>query len=391
MKVLMISGDSSILKEGSAARARMIAYAALVEELSVLVCVRGAKTAAVSHQLNLTLYPIKGMRFAQVWSLCRLGRRIIAQWGDMDDVLVTAQDPFELGCAGYCITQAARAKRVRLGSAGRIMLQLQVHTELLSPYFARGSAINALRTMIARFLLPHADGIRVVSERIKHALVTRWNISEGTITVLPIYTDRAHYAAQQRVQEAGLPSWQYRILAFARIEREKNTLLAVETLKLVRDSGIDAGLIVLGPLRKGEERMLKEKIAATALGDRVVLAGRVSDAGFYLRSADALLVTSNFEGYGLTFVEAALAECPVVTTDVGIVGELLTHENAMICPVGDAGCLSAKLIDILTYPNLRTQKTTLLRTAVERKMYTKESYLVRYRQSWEACFHDYNK
>jgi len=45
---------------------------------------------------------------------------------------------------------------------------LQIHTDIMSPYFARESVLNRARVQIAKFLIPRADAIRVVSPRIKN-------------------------------------------------------------------------------------------------------------------------------------------------------------------------------------------------------------------------------
>jgi glycosyltransferase involved in cell wall biosynthesis len=41
----------------------------------------------------------------------------------------------------------------------------------------------------------------------------------------------------------------------------------------------------------------------------------------YYKTADLFLVTSLFEGYGMTLVEAHAAGCKIVSTDVGVAGE----------------------------------------------------------------------
>jgi putative flippase GtrA len=45
------------------------------------------------------------------------------------------------------------------------------------------------------------------------------------------------------------------------------------------------------------------------------------DPASYYKTADCFLITSDYEGYGMTIVEALAAGCPVVSTDVGIAKE----------------------------------------------------------------------
>jgi glycosyltransferase involved in cell wall biosynthesis len=96
------------------------------------------------------------------------------------------------------------------------------------------------------------------------------------------------------------------------------------------------------------------------------------------------LSTSNYEGYGMTFVEALASGCAIVSTAVGIMGyEVKEEEGVVICPVADAKCISAKLIDLME--DQQKLHTLKLRApeAARRLIVSKESYLAAYRQSWE--------
>jgi glycosyltransferase involved in cell wall biosynthesis len=59
------------------------------------------------------------------------------------------------------------------------------------------------------------------------------------------------------------------------------------------------------------------------LDDNVVLDGWQNKETIYsyYKTADMLLVTSDYEGYGLTIIEALAAGLPVLSTDVGIARE----------------------------------------------------------------------
>jgi glycosyltransferase involved in cell wall biosynthesis len=63
--------------------------------------------------------------------------------------------------------------------------------------------------------------------------------------------------------------------------------------------------------------------------NRVVFEGWQDPVNF-LGRADALLVTSHYEGYGMSIVEALAAGVPVISTDVGIAkeaGAIVTSEK----------------------------------------------------------------
>jgi glycosyltransferase involved in cell wall biosynthesis len=79
------------------------------------------------------------------------------------------------------------------------------------------------------------------------------------------------------------------------------------------------------------------------------MAGNRTNVGSLLPAFDVFLITSVSEGLPRGMLEALASGVPVVSTDVGGVSELLTGTaNGMICPVGDAVCLAAKVLGILT-------------------------------------------
>src|SRR3989338_10061337 len=156
MKVLMISTDRKIFEPASEVKSRLLGYAANVEELFIVVLGtrRPLQTESKLKYLGLTRW--------QTW-----------RWRpDERFDLVTAQDPFETGVIARRLAKIVGAK-----------LELQIHTDLGSPYFRRQSWLNWLRFWLARWLLPRADQIRVVSDRIKAFLVSSLKIPITKITM----------------------------------------------------------------------------------------------------------------------------------------------------------------------------------------------------------------
>jgi hypothetical protein len=222
--------------------------------------------------------------------------------------LVTAQDPFEVGLVGVFIAWRAR-----------VPLHVQIHTDLFSPAFARHSLLNRFRLLIARFVLRCATRIRVVSNRIKRDVEVR--VPQATrkhIAVLPIFVDIEKYktATAPRALIDHFASFSEKILVVSRLESEKNVAQAIASFA---DSGLkDACLIIVGD---GSERAQLESLAAVrGVRERVFFEGRVDPASYYAL-ADLVLVSSFYEGYGMTIIEALAAGVPVLSTDVGIAPE----------------------------------------------------------------------
>jgi glycosyltransferase involved in cell wall biosynthesis len=137
------------------------------------------------------------------------------------------------------------------------------------------------------------------------------------------------------------------ILWIGRLERQKDPLLA---LKIIRALGPRARLTMLGEGALREE--VQEQIITMNLTDRVSLMGHVREVEPFLAQADALLITSRYEGGPAVAVEALAAGLPVVSTDCSfLLRDLLTSPEAgrLVASRSPAG-LAAALEEVCAQP-----------------------------------------
>ena len=354
MKVLMLSTDKKIFEEGSDVRARMVQYGSLFDELHIVVFTRGNEREeriapnVVAHPTNTrskVLYIVKAYRFCADILKKNQNMMVTSQEGATSIVVFLLKLRFSF------------------------TFQAQVHTDFLSPHFHKESFKNFLRFFIQSISMKHADCVRVVSERIKHSVIQELKIPEEKITVLPIFTDA------EKIQEAHpvvLPKkFDYTLLWIGRLEREKNCALAIDALSWLVDGGVDAGLVIVG---KGSERKKCEKrVESLGLGELVIFTGWVDDALGYYKSADVLLSTSWYEGYGLNMVAGRIAGLSVVATDVGVAKEIGAH----IVTHNAKGI--AEVLRKVHTKELATQEQ------YEYPYKNKEEYLSLYKKSFEKC------
>lgn len=320
VSVLFVSNDPSIFDSASAARARMRAYAARLGALHVLS--RGSGEPL--QEGNLYLYPVRGPKLLAIRALPRRAKAVLAEH-PID--VVSAQDPFEFG---------AIARRAIAGT--RAKLHVQVHTDFRSPWFVRGVRLpmalrNLVRRRIAGRTLATAAGIRAVSHRVADS-IARAHPNAARASVIPIPVDPALPAS------AALPPAvrSFAFFAVGRLEAEKRVGDLIRALPAVLATYPYVSLVVAGDGR--ERRALVRLARSLGISRNVIFLGARPDARALMRSAHAFVQASAYEGYGLSLVEAALARLPIVTTDVGIVGEvLLPNEDAYVVPVGDVAAL----------------------------------------------------
>lgn len=329
MKVLMISTDRLVFETGSEVRRRLLDYGGLFTELHVVVF-SNKKLGHHDEQLtdNVFVYPTNSWnRLTYLWRAIKIGSALFKSGGDW---VITSQDPFETGLVAWWL------KRGR-----NINWQAQIHTDFLSPFFAKESWLNRLRVKLAAFLLPRADKIRVVSLRIKKSLAG-WNLKTEPI-VLPIFVspEMDKPCDSPLNLHTKYPQFSFIVLMASRLTVEKNFDLAIGAFSEVALDRPNVGLVIVG---QGPEKKHLQDLAKTfGQGDQIIFEDWQSNLNCYYRSADLFLLSSNYEGYGRTIVEAGLNACPVLSTEIGIIGDGVNEENSLVCPVGDNDCLSEKL------------------------------------------------
>ena len=100
-----------------------------------------------------------------------------------------------------------------------------------------------------------------------------------------------------------------------RFSPEKDPLLWLDSIALVAAAIPETRFVLLG--EGGLQTRIAERVHELGLSNRVRIVGLVKDMGTAMGAFDALLLTSKNEGLPNVLIEAQLAGCPVVTTDVG--------------------------------------------------------------------------
>jgi glycosyltransferase involved in cell wall biosynthesis len=183
-------------------------------------------------------------------------------------------------------------------------------------------------------------------------LALGWGLGTERVTLLPNPTPALPSLPNREVlrERLGLSG---PTLAFAgRLTRQKALDVALDALALA--DGVS--LVVAG---EGNERAAIERRAKQLrLGGRVRLLGpQPRETVLELFSAaDALLLSSAWENFPHTVVEALAVGTPVVATTAGGVGEVIEHErNGLLVQPGDADALARAINRYFADEGLRTR------------------------------------
>jgi glycosyltransferase involved in cell wall biosynthesis len=298
MRVLSISSDWNVFNEDSPVARRQRLQASTVDRLEVFVPHGPARIVHLAPNATMRGFGL-GKGLGSI-------RTIFASLGIPRPDVVTAQDPFLIGLLGWTIARLRGAR-----------FHVQIHTDPFDPAFSAHSFTSRFRALLARFVLRRADAVRVVSNRIKHSLSPLH--LKVPISVLPVFVESAALQAATSLNaKKEYPDFKKIVLVVSRLEAEKNVADAIRAMPEVLKAQPSAGMLIVGDGSQGE--LLRSLAKNLGVDKRVVFAGTQNPFPFY-KAADVVVVTSDFEGYGMVTVEALLVGCPVVSYDVGIAQE----------------------------------------------------------------------
>jgi len=151
------------------------------------------------------------------------------------------------------------------------------------------------------------------------------------------------------------------VLALGRLARNKGYDLLIDAFTLVAKRIADAVLYLAAggtQLQPYEETLLAELKAQAAqlgLGDRVKFGGYVSDADLAdcYRAADVFVLSSRYEPFGMTAIEAMACGTPtVVTTHGGLYRAVTFGRHALYADAFDREDLGITITKVLRHPRL---------------------------------------
>lgn len=302
----MISTDRNIFDKNSAVAARQIEYAKNYEEVHIIIF-SNKQFTETSLGSNIWIYPTRSFsRWMYVFDALRLGRFIVEK---RKITHVTCQDPFETGLVGALIKNREP-----------VSLELQIHTDIGSPYFQKFTLLNRVRTLISKYTLARADSVRVVSERIKRYVSKYVNESKITIKPIVVNIDEIRNTAIITDLHKKYPQFSKIVLMISRLEKEKNIDMAILALKKVLEKIPKAGMIIVGS--GNEDRVLKSLTKKIGIEQSIIFEGWQNNVASYYKTCDCFLVTSWYEGYGMTLIEAQATGAKIVSTNVGVAEEV---------------------------------------------------------------------
>lgn len=182
-------------------------------------------------------------------------------------------------------------------------------------------------------LVRRADKILAISQVTKSDIVSRYAVKPSKITV-------AYPGIDERFKAHGLVHKEKNpyILAVGALKRGKNIPLALRIFKKFLEVSKEKYDFILVGGNYWEDPEIVQTIADEGLKNSVKIKGFVSDRELpaYYRGAEALLITSLWEGFCLPAVEAMASGCPVVYRKSGSLPEIIGKAGYAFLTDGEA-------------------------------------------------------
>ncbi len=217
-----------------------------------------------------------------------------------------------------------------------------------------------------RLLYADSDMVIATSPPQSDLLVSDYDVPQGKVRMIPPgYDDNRFFPMSEASRQAARERFGMKgkvIASLGRLARNKGFDLLVDAFSVVAEREPTAMLrLAVGSESsdRGDNAMMQEmedKIKGYGLEDRVVISTSISDEDLpdFYRAADVFALSSRYEPFGMTAVEAMACGTPtVITTHGGLFRAMEFGEHAMYADTMDKEEFGITLLQVLRYRRLR--------------------------------------
>jgi len=199
------------------------------------------------------------------------------------------------------------------------------------------------------FTLQHARHVVVTSPRTALLLMREYGVKKPRITCIEPGTDRRPVSRGTAGNS---------LLCVATLTPRKGHVTMIRAL--ARVAHLDWHLTCLGSLDRDPAtvRTVRDEVRKAGLTERVTLAGETASRARlsrYYDEADAFVLPTEYEGYGMAVAEAVASGLPVISTPTGAIPQLVGRDSGILVPSADVNALANALKRVIADGNLRAK------------------------------------
>ena len=251
----------------------------------------------------------------------------------------------------YSLLYAFRYKR--LNKKGKIYLKLDCSHKLVD----RILSLNKVKYALLNKYLDKVDLIsveqKVLFEKLKSILPTQAN----KMINIPNGVDYKYLEEKQI--KYNFNEKENTILSVTRVgAEEKNTQMLIEAFTSIENiETLGWKLKIVGPIEEEFNEYINNYFKNNPkMKDIVIFTGAIQNREELFneyKKAKIFSLTSNFESFGIAFIEAAALGDVIISTDVGIAKELISKGNGAVVDTEDVEALKRELKKYMLKDNLK--------------------------------------
>lgn len=211
------------------------------------------------------------------------------------------------------------------------------------PHFFSEQLVASFGSYLEKIVM-HADHVACISRTVQlelEAFAARMGKPLHVETVYPIVTFSQPPAKPR--QDMGRAFARPTLLIVATIEPRKGHALLLEACEALWADGLDFNLVIIGRIGWKVQGLMDRLSSHTEKDSRLFLFHDASDAdvAYAFQRAKLLVFPSETEGLGLPILEAELAGCPALCSDIPVFREIASPSTRFFSPYSAAGLREA--------------------------------------------------
>ena len=284
-----------------------------------------------------------------------------------------ATEPIDVINAHYAVPHAASAYLARQAIAAGSDRPPRIVASLHGTDVTRLGSDPSYAS-ITRFAVAAADALTVPSRYLEAEARRCLDLpADAAIEVIANFVDTDHFAPPD-IDESGTPGDGLLLVHVSNLREVKRVIDLPEVLVRVRRQ-LPARLLVVGD---GPEReRAAQRAVDLGVGDSIRFLGKQADVAGVLQTADAFVLPSASESFGVAALEALSCGVPVFGYAVGGLPELVTPDVGRLVTPADVDALAAAIVAEAGDPERRRRMRVAAR-ARALESFRREPALARY-------------
>jgi L-malate glycosyltransferase len=204
---------------------------------------------------------------------------------------------------------------------------------------------NASFKPVTKMTIEDADAVSVVSHFLQEETVRQFNVQRHVEVIYNFIDPERHGLEPCPCIPQCAEQSQKTLMHISNFRPVKRIRDVVDVFARIADV-VDSRLILVGD---GPDAPIAREMASEyGLLDRIKFVGVVDRVAPLLARADAFLLPSSTESFGLVALEAMASGVPVIASDVGGIPEVVEHgRTGFLAPVGDVDSMAQYAINLL--------------------------------------------